>query len=223
MVVLGGEGMSPVALLVLATTILFPLLQLCILFYLLVPLARERRPAGFAAGWCACMQSLRPWGMIEVFLLGVLVAIVKLSSMATVRAGAGAVGLHGLTVLLTAVLSFNPRPSGRWRFEPPAGDSSRDDGSGRRSATARARPDRLPALRHRLAGRRATASPASAAARGCTARKPDSLNRTWALLIAACILYLPANLLPVMITRSLLGTQNDTILSGVIYFWVSGA
>ncbi|APW36700.1 paraquat-inducible membrane protein A [Rhodoferax koreense] len=54
-------------------------------------------------------------------------------------------------------------------------------------------------------------------------RKPDSLNRTWALLIAACIMYLPANLLPVMITTTLFGTQQDTILSGVIYFWVSGA
>lgn len=54
-------------------------------------------------------------------------------------------------------------------------------------------------------------------------RKPDSLNRTWALLIAACILYIPANLLPVMVTKSLFGTQQDTILSGVIYFWVSGA
>lgn len=55
------------------------------------------------------------------------------------------------------------------------------------------------------------------------ARKPDSINRTWALLAAACILYIPANLLPVMITRSLFGQQTDTILSGVIYFWVSGA
>ena len=54
-------------------------------------------------------------------------------------------------------------------------------------------------------------------------RKPYSLNRTWAFLIAACIMYIPANLLPVMITRTLFGAQYDTILSGVIYFWVSGA
>jgi paraquat-inducible protein A len=53
--------------------------------------------------------------------------------------------------------------------------------------------------------------------------KPHSIQRTWALLIAAAIMYLPANLLPVMITRSLFGAQQDTILSGVIYFWVSGA
>ena len=54
-------------------------------------------------------------------------------------------------------------------------------------------------------------------------RKPDSLNRTWALLIAACVMYLPANLLPVMVTRTLFGTSNDTIMSGVIFFWISGS
>ena len=53
-------------------------------------------------------------------------------------------------------------------------------------------------------------------------RKPNSLNLTWAFLLTACILYVPANVLPVMTTRSLFGTQQDTILSGVIYFWVSG-
>ncbi len=55
------------------------------------------------------------------------------------------------------------------------------------------------------------------------ARKTDSLRRTWALLIAAAVMYLPANLLPVMITRSLFGTQQDTILSGIIFFWISGS
>ena len=54
-------------------------------------------------------------------------------------------------------------------------------------------------------------------------RKPQSLTRTWAFLISACIMYIPANLLPVMVTRTLFGAQYDTILSGVIYFWVSGA
>ena len=107
-VTLASEGLSPVALLVLATTIAFPLLQLCILAWLLVPLARQRRPPGFA--WLVrVMQSLRPWGMIEVFLLGALVAIVKLSSMATVLPGPALWAFMALTVLLTAVLSFNPR------------------------------------------------------------------------------------------------------------------
>jgi paraquat-inducible protein A len=54
-------------------------------------------------------------------------------------------------------------------------------------------------------------------------RKTDSLNRTWAFLIAACIMYIPANLLPVMVTTTLLDQQQDTIMSGIIYFWVSGS
>ncbi|MBI4753916.1 MAG: paraquat-inducible protein A [Betaproteobacteria bacterium] len=54
-------------------------------------------------------------------------------------------------------------------------------------------------------------------------RKPQSVARTWAYLVAAAILYVPANILPVMETRSLFGTQKDTILSGVAYLWTSGS
>ena len=55
------------------------------------------------------------------------------------------------------------------------------------------------------------------------ARKPNSISRTWAFLIAAIILYIPANVLPVMYTSSLFGSQNDTIMSGVAYLWSSGS
>lgn len=54
-------------------------------------------------------------------------------------------------------------------------------------------------------------------------RKPQSLSRATAYLSAAYILFLPANLLPVMETGSLFGAQKDTILSGVVYLWVSGS
>ena len=54
-------------------------------------------------------------------------------------------------------------------------------------------------------------------------RVPNSIARAWAFLIAACILYVPANVLPVMDTGSVFGAQSDTIMSGVIYLWVSGS
>ena len=54
-------------------------------------------------------------------------------------------------------------------------------------------------------------------------RKPDSISRAWALVIAALILYIPANLLPIMETASLFGSQADTIMSGVVYLWTSGS
>jgi len=54
-------------------------------------------------------------------------------------------------------------------------------------------------------------------------RKPDSIRRTWALLIAAAIFYIPANVLPMTVTTSLGNTQSDTIMSGVIYFLLHGS
>ena len=54
-------------------------------------------------------------------------------------------------------------------------------------------------------------------------RKPDSIARTWAFLLSAYLLYIPANLLPIMQTRSLFGLQDDTIISGVVFLWQSGS
>lgn len=107
-IALTDESRGIVALIVLTTTILFPLLQLTVLFYLLIPAGDRGPPAGFE--WLLrTIQSLRPWGMIEVFLLGVLIAIVKLSSMAAIVPGIALWAYVALTVLLTAVLSFDPR------------------------------------------------------------------------------------------------------------------
>ena len=54
-------------------------------------------------------------------------------------------------------------------------------------------------------------------------RKRDSIGRTWAFLFAALILYIPANLLPVTETRTVFGSQQDTIMSGVVLFWTTGS
>lgn len=54
-------------------------------------------------------------------------------------------------------------------------------------------------------------------------RRPDSLARSSALLLAAIIFYIPANVLPVMYT-SLFGNGSDsTIMAGVIDFWHDGS
>lgn len=55
------------------------------------------------------------------------------------------------------------------------------------------------------------------------ARTPDSITRTWAYLAAAAILYVPANLLPVMHTGTIFNQQTDTIMSGIIHLWTTGS
>jgi paraquat-inducible protein A len=54
-------------------------------------------------------------------------------------------------------------------------------------------------------------------------RTPNSLPRTWAFLVAAAVLYVPANLLPVLHTGTLFNQQTDTIMSGVVHLWVTGS
>jgi paraquat-inducible protein A len=54
-------------------------------------------------------------------------------------------------------------------------------------------------------------------------RKVASLTRTWALLLAGFLLYIPANVLPIMRTVSLGEVDDNTIISGVIELWVKGS
>jgi len=54
-------------------------------------------------------------------------------------------------------------------------------------------------------------------------RKKDSLQRTWALILAAAICYIPANLLPVMTSVTVLGSHADTIIGGVVLLYTSGS
>lgn len=54
-------------------------------------------------------------------------------------------------------------------------------------------------------------------------RRRDAIQRTWALIIAAVICYLPANILPVMRTTTLTSEEPDTIISGVVYLYNSGS
>lgn len=106
------EDMPIVSGLLLATTVLVPLLELCVLIWLLLPLRAGRRPAGFVALFRA-FRLAHPWAMVEVFILGVLVALVKLSHMAEVIPGP-AIWCFGLLMLTLTALSASFNPQALW-------------------------------------------------------------------------------------------------------------
>ena len=114
---LWNEGRAPMAVLVFATTQLFPLLDLLATLALLIAVARHKqdRPTWFAP-LLRFILKLRPWGMVEVFMLGVLVALVKLSHLAHVLPGIALWAFGALTVLLAAILSFDLRSL--WEYDP---------------------------------------------------------------------------------------------------------
>lgn len=103
-----SSGAAPIGALAAMTVFFFPLLQLCLFAYVLLPLQLARVPCGFV--WVMhALRQMQPWAMVEVFMLGVLVAVVKLGDVATVTPLAGAWGFAGLTLLLTLLNSYDLR------------------------------------------------------------------------------------------------------------------
>jgi len=99
-----NTGKWEIAALVLLTTIVVPLMQLLILLYVFVPLKFNRIPWKMAAVF-RVVQGLTPWSMMEVFLIGVIVAVVKLVGMATIVPGFALWSFALLIVTLAAAAS----------------------------------------------------------------------------------------------------------------------
>jgi paraquat-inducible protein A len=196
-----------------------PAAQLVLLLWVLVPLAAGRRPAGLS-GLTRLLGFVTPWCMVPVFVLGVLVSIVKLADMASVTFGIGMAGFALLTILLTMLTRLSP--PALWRYAEQAGvvpiyfpaedadvtlASCHICGQVQEVELGDDEEDhhciRCEALVH--------------------VRKPNSLARTWALILSAAILYIPANVLPVMVITTVFGSGGHTILGGVIELWQTGS
>lgn len=103
------EDMRSVGTLVFVTTMLIPALQLAALTYLLLPLRLGRAPRHFALVF-RVLHAVRPWGMVEVFMLGVLVSLVKLAHLASVAPGIALWSFAALMFLMAALSAvFDPR------------------------------------------------------------------------------------------------------------------
>lgn len=101
------NDMEGVAALVFATTILIPAVEISLMLYVLLPLKFGRPPVELAS-ILRILQSVRPWSMTQVFILGVLVALVKLAHLAHVVPGVALWAFGGLILLLTAAgATFN--------------------------------------------------------------------------------------------------------------------
>ncbi|OUL69650.1 paraquat-inducible protein A, partial [Paraburkholderia hospita] len=106
--VLYSDGMWPIAGLVFVTTFLMPLLQMSTMAYMLVPLRLRRLPYRPDIVF-RLMHLARPWGMTEVLILGMLVALVKLAHIASVVPGVALWTFAALMLLLAAAsAAFDP-------------------------------------------------------------------------------------------------------------------
>lgn len=98
------DGISSIAVLVLITTFLMPLLEITILIYLLLPLHFGRIPPGLSFGYrVICL--VKPWAMIEVFMIGLIVTITKLNALASVTPDIALISFLLLMITITVAVS----------------------------------------------------------------------------------------------------------------------
>jgi paraquat-inducible protein A len=102
------QGKQEIAALVLLTIVLAPMLQLGLLLYVLVPLRWSRVPWRLPEAF-RLLRHAQTWSMIEVFMIGILVAITKLMGMATIEPGLAIAAFALLMLVLAAAMaSFDP-------------------------------------------------------------------------------------------------------------------
>ena len=210
------EGMFDLSVLVFCTSILFPGLTIAGMLYMLIPLKFGHRPAHLPVVY-RVIKAIAPWSLTGVFMLGVLIAIVKLLDLATIVPG---ISLISLAVLLfvVAAASANLDPAIFWPHATPSVASLRGGATAASSSLMGCHTCGLlqsPQLKHGAKCARCT-SPLH------EFRKRNSIHRTWALLCAAAVLLIPANAYPVMTVIRFGQGEPNTILSGVVHLIEGG-
>ncbi|WP_278184552.1 paraquat-inducible protein A [Alcaligenes sp. CHO6] len=192
-----------------------PLFQLIFQFWALGLIAREKPlPADFGVGLRA-LSHLEHWSMTAVLFLGLIVAIVKFAGIGHLTVAPGLYAFFALTFLLTGLSRITAGRLWRWAEDRDLVPiATRQDLKAYPAWSACTHCGFVQSSRSSRCGR--CAAPVHK-------RKPNSRARVAALVLTACVFYIPANVLPVMELRSIMGTSAHTILGGVIQLWQLGS
>jgi paraquat-inducible protein A len=204
------RGMGGLAVVVVFVTVVAPFGKLIATLYVLVRM-QEAAPPGHLRRVFRLAEQLRPWSMIEVFVFGVFVAYVKLGDVVHIGLEDGIFALLALTfVIIWADSGLDHEAV--W---------DRLDARGTAGDAHAVSPDHPPigAVSCETCGLVSVPRPGDHRCPRCEAplhaRKPESVTRAWTLVIAAAVLYVPANLYPVLTVVQLGAGAPSTILGGV--------
>lgn len=200
------------AALIITTLFLFPLFEIASLMYLLIPYYFNRRLRGQATilRWFNQAQS---WSMLEVFLLGMVVASIKMADMAVLHLEVGSYALFCLvSILILANLKLDRMKFWSWinsnnYFTNVVGERVFDC----TACNAMVGVSIVENSKH-----------CPRCGSDVHERIPNSLQKTTAFTLAAAILYIPANMLPIMTYSTLGEVETDTIFSGVVELIAAG-
>lgn len=207
-----GFDQPLVAIAVLLTIAVLPAVYLSGVIWLQFGLMRQA-PLPASRSIARSLAHLHPWMMADVFIIGALVSLIKVAGMAEIELGIAFWAFCAFALLL---LFTTQSLDADWMWFSLAGEPLAPEGA---RTGEPASPQGLAGcatcglvnrLDHRGYGR------CRRCGESLHARLPHSLQRTWALLAAAAVMYVPANLYPIMTTTSLGHASPSTIIGGVV-------
>jgi paraquat-inducible protein A len=189
------------AILEVLTVFVIPAIVLLLLIYLLIPLRRGIYPrAGHYL--LKLTYKLLPWSMVEIFVVGVLISLIKIISLADISLGPSFLAYVLFSLAMTAAVLHMDKHQLQQRMSACQANQSINREQRKTIAVSTVTPKNTESL---------------------ALKKKISVQKTWALLITSIVFYIPANLLPIMNTRFLGQDEPSTILGGVILLWKMGS
>ena len=205
-------GMGELGLVVFLTSVIFPLINIVGMLYLLLGVTMGFVPSQTGRVFQA-IKLLEPWSLISVFMLGTLIAIVKLQDLAQVVPGFSLAAFTALLIVYAMARSSFDATTFWQRIEHLRG-------TGQELTTID--PDSQILHCHICDGLQLQGHNCQRCGAAIHHRVENSIHRTWALLCAAAIMLIPANIYPVMTIKKLGKGQPDTIISGIISLMEAG-
>ncbi len=201
-----------VAILVALTIVILPAVYLLCVIWLQSGLLRSQ-PLRFSRVIARSLKHLHPWMMADVFILGALVSLFKISGGADITLGIGFWAFCSFALLLLLTMRSLDDD---WMWFAIAGEPLAPEASqtGQTAASQHLTGCKTCGLLQHLP--KAGKAYCQRCGEILQHRLSHSVQRTWALLAAACVLYIPANLYPIMFSTRLGHTRPKTIIGGIV-------
>ena len=199
--ILNNNNYHVLAVLEVLTIFVIPALILFSLTYLIIPLRKGLYPRN-GQYLLQLVFKLMPWSMVEIFVVGVLVSLIKIISLADISLGPSFFAYILFSLAMTAAVLHLDKHQLQQLLH-----SSELNQAVQQKKLDTTKPKKVtPQKQLNLAS-----------------KKKLSVQKTWALLVTSIVFYIPANIMPIMNTRFLGQDEPSTILGGVILLWKMGS
>lgn len=221
------NGYLFVSFMVFISALVMPLLLLLFIFVITFCLYKNRY-SPYLKKLFKHYLHLEEWAMLEVYLLGIMITIIKMADSTEIEYHSGVFCFSGL-VLITLAMTTTVDKALFWRLLD-SGDRAKENTASTEKRTFI--KNDISALKcgiiqchtcHKVVPEEFNNSDCPRCGSTLQKRLPQTMHKTWALVMTSILMLFPANLLPIMEVSFLGIPDRSTIMDGIIYFFQHGS